>query len=106
MMMMMILGNISGSDVNFIQLHLLFKLIFLYKPLTLYPLLLTDDLWRVPFSLSKAHQIQVLFRQLCFLRLQSRRYLPLWCRHEPVSHRHSQVLHWPAQAALPGCVQT
>lgn len=71
----------------------------------LLPLLSTDDLWRVPFSLSKSHQIQIVLRQLRSLRLQSRRYLPVRCRHEPVPDRHRQVLHRPAQAALPGRVQ-
>ncbi len=106
----MTLRNVGGSDI---LLHLKFSfysLIFRYKPLTvsfLAPLPpLTDDRWRVPFSFSKSHQIQVVFRQLRRLCLQSRRYLPVWCRHEPVSHRYSQVFYWPAQAALPGCVQT
>lgn len=71
----------------------------------LLPLLSTDDLWRVPFSLSRSHQIQILLRQLCCLRLQSRGHLPVRGRHEPVADRHRQVLHWPAQAALPGRVQ-
>lgn len=60
----------------------------------------------MPFSLSEAPQIQIFFRQLLRLSLQSRRHLPLWCRHEPVPDRHRQVFDRPAQATLPRCVQT
>lgn len=66
---------------------------------------LADDLGRVPFSLPKAHQIQIHVRQLCRPCLQSRWYLLVWRGDEPVPHRHRQVLHRPPPATLPGRVQ-
>lgn len=66
---------------------------------------LADDRWRVCFSVSKTYWIKVLFQQqLCCLHLQSNRHLPVRCCHEPVPHRHRQVLDRPAATSLPACV--
>lgn len=47
----------DGSDVVGCYSVASLPSVYLYKPLTVYLLLPTDDHWRVPFSLSEAHQI-------------------------------------------------
>lgn len=97
-------GNLSNNSSDVVLSRLYLTVLFSF--LALLPPLLPDDLWRVPFSLYETCQVQIFFRQLHRLSLQSRRHLPLWCRHEPVPDRHRQVFDRPAQATLPGCVQT